>query len=134
MLFNLLAITLFTLACAYIDWEHLKDHDYIESHASRVVQRFLFCFVLGMPEWNWWVMAGAVLFFAATFDTALNLMRGKGMLYFGKTAIWDKFWSKYKMVYAVLMLVVLWISITILITGTGQIIIDLLNSIESIWR
>ena len=81
----------FICTSAYIDAEHLRDSDWIESHASRVVQRFIFIVALGIYNYQMALASGILI--AALFDQALNIMRGLPLLHLGKTAKWDKFWG-----------------------------------------
>lgn len=88
-----------------IDVEHLKDHDWIEDHKSRVQNRVTFLFTLSLlsllnPETSFIMVIlnfiGFLLVFAALFDRGLNHRLGKPFYYLGSTAEWDIWWQKKK--------------------------------------
>ena len=81
----------FVFLSAYIDYEHLRDNDYIESHVSRWILRALF--VLAVAQGDFIVMAGMTLLFTALFDAVLNKLTKMPLLYLGSTARWDRFFT-----------------------------------------
>ena len=109
----LIGIIIFVFTQSWIDWEHLKDNDYIENHTSRLLSRALFVIVFSRLEL--YPLIGMSIFFAATFDNTLNLMRGKELFHLGKTASWDKFMRKIKPIYIALIISGIPISIFILL-------------------
>ena len=90
---------LFTASSAYIDAEHLKDNDWIESHTSRVVQRFVFVLTIALFNIKGAVASGIII--AVLFDQLLNEMRGLPTLHLGSTAKWDIFWKNRIVAYVV---------------------------------
>jgi hypothetical protein len=108
----IIALTLlFTLTSAFIDYEHLKDNDYIESHASRWFLRLLFVLAVSrsIPD-----ILGAGLLFTALFDSLLNVMRGKELFYLGKTAYYDRFWRRIPFLFVIFKIVCLFVGIYLL--------------------
>lgn len=105
-------IAAFVVISAYIDYEHLRDKDYIESHVSRWLLRLLFITATSNDLFDF---VGMSLFFMATFDQVLNAMRGKDLFYLGNTAYWDRFWLDKKFAYICFKIVVLFMSVFILI-------------------
>jgi hypothetical protein len=89
-------ILTFIILSARIDFEHLRDNDYIESHVSRWLLRALFIVVASDSIVE---VFGMSLVFAALFDQVLNLMMGKPLFYLGSTAVWDRFWNDKKWLY-----------------------------------
>jgi hypothetical protein len=67
-------IILFVVVSAFIDWEHISSNQYIDSHISRGVLRFLFILAVSRDITDF---LGMSIFFMATFDGVLNWMRGK---------------------------------------------------------
>ena len=57
----------FIYVSAYIDYEHLKDNDFIEDHTTRFLQRFIFVLALALAQTSI-IMSfiGFSLIFAAT--------------------------------------------------------------------
>tara|TARA_R100001244_G_C5063764_1_gene109546 strand:- start:1 stop:339 length:339 start_codon:yes stop_codon:yes gene_type:complete len=106
---ELLAIIGFTTFSALIDYEHLKDNDYIESHLSRSCLRAIFIIAVGYN--NPIAIVGMTLMFMALFDGALNTLRGKELFYLGNTALWDRFWSRIPYLYMVMKVVSLFVGI-----------------------
>ena len=104
----LIVTLLFVSATAYIDAEHLKDGDWIESHTSRVVQRLMFVLAMSIFSIKGAIAAGII--FAVLFDQLLNEMRGLPTLHLGSTAKWDIFWKNRIVAYVV-------VKILLLITG-----------------
>lgn len=104
----LIVTFLFVTTSAYIDAEHLKDGDWIESHASRAVQRFIFVLTVSISS----IKGGlaAAIFIAVFFDQVLNGMRGLPLLHLGSTAKWDIFWKNRIVAYVV-------VKVLLLITG-----------------
>jgi len=113
MWYNLIILMAFTIVSAWIDYEHLKDNDYIESHTSRFLLRGLFFIALWIYGPNYWMIGGSALFFAATFDSVLNVMRGKPLFYLGQTAKWDKFWREHERAYIAMKVMCLVLSVMI---------------------
>jgi len=87
-----MVVCLFIYSCAYIDFEHLDDNDWIESHFSRFIQRASVIILLFL--YNYKLSIGAGLLFAASFDQVLNSLRGLNFWYLGSTASWDLFFSR----------------------------------------
>jgi hypothetical protein len=94
---------LFIAASAYIDYEHLRDNDYIESHVSRVVLRALF--ILAVAQGDFYIMGGMTLLFMALFDGVLNYLTKMNILYLGSTARWDRFFREQKFLYIIVKVV-----------------------------
>jgi hypothetical protein len=109
---NLIYISLFVFLSAYIDYEHLKDNDYIESHISRWCLRALFVIAVSTRIED---VIGMTLFFAATFDHVLNYLRGKELFYLGTVAIWDQFWSKIPFLFIAFKITSLFVGIFLLL-------------------
>lgn len=109
----LVGISCFVLLSAWIDYEHLKDNDYIESHTSRSLIRILF--IVCFSRLDVYPLIGMSLFFASTFDNTLNIMRKKELFTLGNTAYWDRFWIRIKPVYILLTLLSIPVSIFILL-------------------
>ena len=105
-------IVIFILISAYIDWEHLKDNDYIESHFSRWILRALFVCVASNSIAE---LIGMSLLFIALFDSILNAMRGKELFYLGTVALWDKFWSRIPYLFIVFKIVCLFVGVYLLL-------------------
>lgn len=82
----------FILVSAYIDYEHLIDNDFIESHRSRVIIRSIFGIALMMINIKFAV--GYLLFHTALFSPVLNKMRGEKILHLGNTAAFDIYFGK----------------------------------------
>ena len=93
----------FVFISAYIDYEHLRDNDYIESHVSRWILRALF--VLAVAQGDFIVMAGMTLLFTALFDAVLNKLTKMPLLYLGSTARWDRFFKENMFLYVVVKVV-----------------------------
>jgi len=104
----------FLLLSAWIDFEHLADNDFIESHVSRWLLRGVF--MLGVSN-SFLELAAMVLLWMACFDSVLNVFRGKGFNYLGNTAKWDIFFNKRKNLYIT-------IKILAVVVGIGLIIIE----------
>ena len=110
---HLISIIIIVLLFAVFDWYHLNVRKkYIYSHASRWCLRALT--VVVFSRFDLLAMLGMTLFFAATFDNTLNLMRGKELFYLGSIADWDKFWRKRKTIYITMILSLIPVSIYIL--------------------
>ena len=77
----------FILLTAFIDAEHIKKQEYIDSHASRFFQRGFFILAMGLID-PFYLLASLFLFIAL-FDQVLNSMMGKDFWYLGTTAKWD---------------------------------------------
>ena len=101
----LIVTLLFVSATAFIDAEHLKDGDWIENHSSRVVQRFMFVFMMSIFTLKGAIASGIII--AVLFDQLLNVMRGLPILHLGTTAVWDKFWRDKIIAYVVFKLLLL---------------------------
>jgi len=99
----LIITLLFIYASAYIDYEHLRDNDYIESHRSRLALRTLF--ILSVAQGDFFIMGGMALLFMALFDAVLNKLTKMDLLYLGSTALWDIFFKKHKLLYIVVKVV-----------------------------
>jgi hypothetical protein len=99
----IIIILLFIFASAYIDYEHLRDNDYIESHVSRFALRALF--ILAVSAGDFIVMAGMSLLFMALFDGVLNYLTKMPLLYLGCTARWDRFFREHKFLYILVKIV-----------------------------
>lgn len=112
-LFVYITTILFIYSCAFIDYEHLRDNDFIEDHTSRVVQRFLFLLLISM--YNYKLAFASAFLFAAVFDQQLNFLRGFDLLHLGNTAKWDKFFNKRKWLYVSVKVLCLIISIILYI-------------------
>lgn len=78
------------MCLAYIDHEHLKDNDYIESHVSRVVLRILICLAMSS---GWLDLVGLLSLFAVSYSPILNVIRGLNLWHLGETAYFDRFWN-----------------------------------------
>ena len=102
------------LLSAWIDFEHLADNDFIESHVSRWLLRGVF--MLGVSN-SLLELAAMVLLWMACFDSVLNMFRGKGFNYLGNTAKWDIFFNKRKNLYIT-------IKVLAVVVGIGLIIIE----------
>lgn len=87
-----MVVSIFIYSCAYIDYEHLDDNDWIESHFSRSIQRASFIILLFL--YNYKLSIGAALLFAASFDQVLNYLRGLPFWHLGNTANWDRFFNR----------------------------------------
>jgi len=95
----------FIYVSAYIDYEHLRDNDYIESHLSRTTLRGIFIFLIAC--YNYKLAIGALMLFGALFDQVLNGLRGLPVFHLGSTAKWDIFWSKYLTMYKIVKVLLL---------------------------
>ena len=104
-------IAAFVVISAYIDYEHLRDRDYIESHVSRWLLRLLF---IVSASRSYFDFVGMSLFFMATFDQVLNVMRGKDLFYLGNTAYWDRFFNRFPYAYIIFKVVTFFSSLFIL--------------------
>ena len=104
----------FLLLSAWVDFEHLADNDFIESHVSRWLLRGVF--MLGVSS-SFLELVAMVLLWMACFDSVLNMFRGKGFNYLGNTAKWDIFFNKRKNLYIT-------IKILAVVVGIGLIIIE----------
>ena len=109
----LISITLFIVLSAVIDYEHLKDNDYIESHTSRWLLRALF--VLAVAKGNIAELLGMTFLFMAIFDSLLNKLRGLDLFYLGTVALWDRFWSKIMPLFIVFKIVCLFVGTYLLL-------------------
>ena len=87
----------FTVMCADIDYEHLIDGDYIESHASRALHRALFPLAISIYDYKAGIASGLII--GALFDQFLNGLLGKDFFFLGDTAKWDIFFKKRKYLY-----------------------------------
>ena len=86
----------FLLLSAWIDFEHLADNDFIESHVSRWLLRGVF--MLGVSN-SLIELTAMVLLWMGCFDSILNTFRGKEINHLGNTAKWDIFFNKRKNLY-----------------------------------
>ena len=102
----------FVALSVWIDWQHLRDNDYIESHVSRWLLRALF--VVGISS-NYIEIIGATLLFTALFDTLLNKCFNKDLFYLGRVALWDIFWSKIPFLYICFKIVSLFVGVYLLL-------------------
>lgn len=96
--------TLFIIASAYVDAEHINDKDYIEDHKSRFLLRFVVALGFSYDKnmiyyFDFISLIIFLILFVSIFDSLLNIMRGKGFFYLGSVAKWDLFWKKHKSVY-----------------------------------
>lgn len=82
---------------ALIDAEHLKDNDYIESHVSRTILRGTVAFLYGVIAIPYAIIF--LLLFWLLFDTFLNKLLDREILYLGNTAKTDKFFRKRPLLY-----------------------------------
>ena len=103
---------MFVSASAYIDAEHLKDKDWIESHTSRVIQRLVFVLTIALFNIKGAIASGIIM--TVLFDQLLNEMRGLPTLHLGTTAKWDRFWRDKIIAYIIFKLVLLATGLTIL--------------------
>lgn len=89
----LIAVILTVLGFAGFDWWWIEvKKRYIPDHTFRWILRTA---VIGAIGWNHLIETFAMgMFFAATFDNTLNVMRGKKLFFLGKTAHWDVFWQE----------------------------------------
>jgi len=96
---------------AQADANLLNRGYYIHEHTTRFLRRFLvvssFSLILYLfIDWkivlNYYI--AHVLLFASTFDNILNKLRNKTLFSLGKTAKWDKFWRKHKVLYTLFIL------------------------------
>lgn len=109
-------IIIYTLAfiglSVCIDYEHLRDNDYIESHVSRWLLRALFAIAIST---NVKELIGVTLLFTALFDSLLNYCFNKDLLYLGSTALWDRFWRKMPYTYFIFKVVSLFVGVYLLL-------------------
>ena len=104
---------LFIFVSAYIDYEHLRDNDYIESHLSRFALRTLF--VLAVAQGDYIVMAGMSLLFLALFDAVLNKLTKMDIFYLGSVSVWDRFFKNKMFLYIAVKIVSLFLGVYLLI-------------------
>lgn len=111
----------FMLYTSYIDYTHIKQHDKIQNHTPRFMQRGVVIFFIASFNVDLWSLShlqsfiGWALIFGSTFDTTLNLMRGKTIGYLGHTAKWDRFWRRHYVLYVTLIPLALVVGVWLLI-------------------
>lgn len=105
---SLLLTIVFTFLTALIDYEVLQ-YSYIYDHRSRWLQRALFFVVLSLYSVTG--SLGGCLLFYALFDSVLNKLRGKELLYIGNTAIIDKFFNKRPLFFIIIKVLCLFVGI-----------------------
>ena len=98
---------------AVIDAEHIVDEDYIESHVSRVLLRFVFLCTVAMVSIQ--ASVGATFIYIAIFDQVLNRLTKKKFWYLGTVAKWDIFWKKHMVTYKIVKALSLLIGLTLFI-------------------
>lgn len=96
MILTVLIFIVLTIVLAYIDAEHINDQDYIESKASRNIQRGLIIlgFSLSQTLLLDKISLGLLLIsiFWVLFDYTLNYFRKLPFFYLGTEGS-DKFWK-----------------------------------------
>jgi len=103
---------LFILVSAYIDAEHLEEGHWIDNHASRLVQRFIFILTMSIFTIKGAIASGILI--AALFDQALNILRGFPFWYLGSTAKWDIYFNKRRYQYILTKVILLIAGIALL--------------------
>ena len=115
MIYNatiLLIILAFIFVSAFIDYEHLKDNDFIESHVSRAVLRALVFLLISIHDFKLGI--ASALLFAALFDQVLNFLMKVDFFYLGSTAKWDIFFREKMLWYILLKSICLILGLTLI--------------------
>jgi len=102
----------FLLISAWIDFEHLADNDFIESHVSRWLLRGVFMLAASTTIFDLFAM---ILLWMGLFDSVLNVARGKGVNYLGNTAKWDIFFNNRKYLYITIKLLSIFGGVTLIL-------------------
>jgi hypothetical protein len=98
-------ILAYTILEAKADANLLNKGYFIHEHTTRFLRRSLVVLSIGLlvylinPYEGTSKAMGYCLLFATTFDNILNVMRGKYLFKLGRTASWDVFWRKRKVLY-----------------------------------
>lgn len=103
----------FLILSAWIDFEHLADNDFIESHLSRWLLRGVF--ILGVSN-SVLELVAMVLLWMGLFDGILNTFRCKKFNYLGSTAKWDIFFNNRKNLYISIKILAIFAGIGLIIS------------------
>lgn len=107
---TVLFITLwFIYFTAKIDYSHISEGQYFNSHNYRFSQRLSFFGVIAI--YNWQIGIASSLMFLTLFDAALNIMLQAPLFYLGNTAKWDRFFRKRIWLYIPIKLIAFIISV-----------------------
>lgn len=101
---------LITYISAYIDYEHLKQNEYIENHLSRSILRALIAIVFGLKSIGAMILFS--LIFWLLFDHFLNYLMKRSIFYLGSVSKIDIFFNQNIFLYICLKSIVLVLIIT----------------------
>lgn len=93
----------FTIFSAWIDAEHYKKKQWVQSHVSRWLQRAMFVAVICVYDWQLAFASG--LMFFVKFNPVINIfMQKSDLFYLGDTAKMDIFFKENKWLYWIVLL------------------------------